>query len=192
MEHARKFWRGVDSRIRTYRLKKIVGDVVSLLVSNDPFPSYDIDKIGYLIIKRPSDDKWKPNYFSLVTEHIEEGDIKNLRMYPYPWDEEGLYLEAGSRGLREEIIRSPSAFNLRYLGKYHDNETNYNVAVLTGDIYGAGTTTEKVVIPKTKGTEESPEIFWMPVKQIKQLVKEGKFAGEKSFEMVIRDLKRFQ
>ncbi len=191
MEHEKGFLENVYSKIRTYRLKRFVGDAVSLLISNDPLPFIDIERAEYLIIKRPANDGWKPNYFSPVTGCIEEKDIKNLRMLPPPWDEERLYIEAGRREFREEIIREPSAYNLRYVGKYHDNETGYNVVVLTGDIYGIGTTPEKVVVPRAKGTDESPEVHWMPVKQIRQLIEEEKFAGKKSFEIVIQDFQRF-
>jgi 8-oxo-dGTP pyrophosphatase MutT (NUDIX family) len=172
-------------------LRKFIGEAVSMLVLNGPLPVAQVKEAECLVIKRPSHDSWKPNYFSPVTGHVEERDIEYLKTFPEPWTNEKLYVETGKREFNEELKRSPSVFFLRHIGKYHDDETNYNVAVLSGEIYGAGTTIEKLVIPKIQPTKEAPEVHWMTVEQIQKIIEENKFAGKKSFEMFFEDLKKF-
>jgi 8-oxo-dGTP pyrophosphatase MutT (NUDIX family) len=172
-------------------LKELIGNAVSILVFNDPFPIIQPEKAECLIIRRPSDDSWMPNYFSPITGHVEERDLEKLKTFPPPWTDEKLYLETGKREFKEETKREPSFVSLRYVGKYHDTETCYNVAVLSGEVYGAGTTIKKIVIPKVGGTKEAPGIYWKSVKEIQKLIEKNKFAGKKSFEIAIQNMQKF-
>jgi 8-oxo-dGTP pyrophosphatase MutT (NUDIX family) len=168
-----------------------VGDAVSLFVSNNPFPVLDIENAEYLVIKRPPNDEWKPGYFSPVTGKVEERDLESLKTFPKPWTEEKLYIETGKREFNEEIKRlEASLLSFRYIGKYYDKETEYNVAVLSGGIY-ASVDSKNIVVPKLGNSPEAPEIHWMNVKEIKKLARKNKFAGKKSLELLVRDLKKF-
>ncbi len=172
-------------------LKELVDDAVSVLVFKGSLPIVKIEETECLIIKRPSYDDWKPNCFSPITGRVEKKDVKNLKRFPPPWTAEKLYIETGKREFREELKREPSILTLRYIGKYHDFETGYDVAVLPGEIYGTRTTAKRTVVPKIKETGEAPKIYWKSIREIQKLIKEDKFAGEKSIKMVIQHLQKF-
>ena len=82
-------------------LRKFIGEAVSMLVLNGPLPVARVKEAECLIIKRPSHDSWKPNYFSPVTGHVERRDIEYLKTFPEPWTNEKLYVEAGKRVFRQ-------------------------------------------------------------------------------------------
>jgi len=172
-------------------LNELIGDAVSLLIFKGPLPIVKIEETECLIIKRPPYDDWKPNRFSPVTGCVEEKDVKKLKTFPPPWTAEKLYIETGKREFKEEVKIGSSVLTLRYIGKYHDSETGYDVAVLPGEIYGAGTTAEKIIIPKIKVTGEAPKIYWKNIKEIQEHIENSEFAGEKSIEMVVKNLQKF-
>jgi len=171
-------------------LEKEIGKAVAMTVFDTPFCFSLAKDNKILIIKRPSDDEWKPNKYSVPTGHVEETDLIIFKEWPIK-QKEWLYVLAGLRELSEELKTKACASFLRYVGSYHDDETNYDVIVLMGYMQSSGIEKiEDVRIkkPKVSGSKEAAKVYWKSLKEVEELIEKNKFAGERVIEMCLQEL----
>jgi 8-oxo-dGTP pyrophosphatase MutT (NUDIX family) len=170
-------------------IEEEIGKAVAMTVFNTPLYALFPQSSKILIIKRPPDDNWEPNKYSIPVGHIENKDVETLRKYPVTnKTKELLYVIAGLRELKEEVKTHSSASFLEYVGTYYDHKTNYDVIVLMGYMCRPGVKTIKDLKDRTPvvgTTKEAVEVCWKSIDEIKKLIEKDEFAGEKTIKMCL-------
>ncbi len=169
-------------------------EVVSMAVFDNPVSPREV-----LLIRRPYDSEWAPGEYSPITGHVSEEDYREYeeRRKIDNYSQEMVYVISGLREFQEEIKRSsnePTQFQLTNIGSYNDNRTGYDVHVLLGFINRAAERIEDFGKNKVSvyPTHEALEVEWKNTGDVEKLIREGKIAGSKTFEMVFGHMKRFR